>query len=65
MNFVLDIATDTMRTLLYFLKLIVQNESGMAGDYNTNWDEISDPVEASATCAGRIAKLEADSDCEH
>ena len=54
-----------MRTLLYFLKLIVKNESGMAGDYNTNWDEISDPVEASATCAGRIAKLEADSDCEH
>lgn len=48
-----------------FLELIVQNESGMAGDYNSDWDGISDPAEANATCVGRIAKSEANSDCEH
>lgn len=37
----------------------------MAGDYNINWDEISDSVEVSVICVGRIVKLEVDFDCEY
>lgn len=62
---VLDIATDTMRSLLFLLELIVQNKSGMVGDYNSKWDPISEPAEANATRARRRAKLEANSNCEH